>query len=478
MQLVTRLLSRMIIVGALMMVVALLTTLLIARQDIQDEIDSSKYTGQLLTLLEEINHQLPIDRQISAINQLNADGGLRNFHVALFDAEGQRLTRPPGVVTETSRTMLSDWLLGGKRIVPYRLPLPGADGRSLMIVLEPQPQYESAEAITSALLQLALFGAITTALIIALWVSVRQALSPMASILAGIARIKAGDYTTPIQTNNVRELDQVAQALNHLAQALTLEHAKQHELLHRLQDVQEDERRRLAHELHDEFGQLLTAVQVDASYLLKQTTGQAALEDCARAVVENSGSILSQLRSLLAQLRPYGLQGGEERQIALEQALRDLVRQRQQRNDNILACRLSVSLGETPIPQRLAVAVYRITQEALTNVMRHADATQVEITVHVDQQQTALSLTIIDDGRGMEAASFPDAIGAASLNSGVGLVGIRERVLANQGQLSLEANHPQGLALKAIFPLTSGAEDTLRAQARDLSHNAVIPLLS
>ncbi|MEY3694677.1 MAG: hypothetical protein RL083_502, partial [Pseudomonadota bacterium] len=79
MQLVTRLLSRMIIVGGLMMVVALLTTLLIARQDIQDEIDSSKYTGQLLTLLEEINHELPIDRQISAINQLNADGGLRNF---------------------------------------------------------------------------------------------------------------------------------------------------------------------------------------------------------------------------------------------------------------------------------------------------------------------------------------------------------------------------------------------------------------
>ncbi|MFM7227417.1 MAG: HAMP domain-containing protein, partial [Betaproteobacteria bacterium] len=254
MQLVTRLLSRMIIVGALMMVVALLATLLIARQDIQDEIDSSKYIGQLLTLLENINREPPIDRQISAINKLNAEGGLRNFHVALFDAEGQRLTRPPGTVTDTHRTLMSDWLLGGKRIVPYRLPMPGADGRSLMIVLEPQPQYESAEAITSALLQLALFGAITAALIIALWVSVRHALSPMASILAGIARIEAGDYTTPIQTNDVRELDQIAQALNHLAQALTQEHAKQHELLHRLQDVQEDERRRLAHELHDEFG--------------------------------------------------------------------------------------------------------------------------------------------------------------------------------------------------------------------------------
>ena len=321
MQLVTRLLLRMMVVGGVMMAIALVATLLIARQDIQDEVDSSKYTGQLLTLLEDINRELPIERQISAIDKLNAEGGLRHFHVALFDAEGHRLTHKPTVTPDTTHTLIGDWLLHGERLTPYRLPVPSADGRSWMVVLEPQPQSESSEAVNSALVQLALFGAITLALIIALWVSVRRALAPMSNILSGIARIEAGDYVSPIKTNGVRELDQIAQALNHLAQALTAEHAKQHELLHRLQDVQEDERRRLAHELHDEFGQLLTAVQVDASYLLKQTSGQPALEDCARAVVDNSGSILTQLRSLLAQLRPYGLQGGEERQIALEQAL-------------------------------------------------------------------------------------------------------------------------------------------------------------
>ncbi|MFY7954836.1 MAG: HAMP domain-containing protein, partial [Burkholderiaceae bacterium] len=298
MQLVTRLLLRLIVVGSVMMSIALLVTLLIARQDIQDEVDSSKYTGQLLALLEDFNQELPIERQVSAINQLNAEGGLRHFHVALFDAEGHRLTHKATTAPETVSTIISDWLLRGERMAPYRLPVPGADGRSFMVVLEPQPQSESVEAITSALLQLALFSAITLALVIALWISVRRALTPMSNILSGIARIEAGDYVTPIQTNGVRELDQIAQALNHLAQALTIEHAKQHELLHRLQDVQEDERRRLAYELHDEFGQLLTAVQVDASYLLKQTSGQPALEDCARAVVDNSGSILTQLRSL------------------------------------------------------------------------------------------------------------------------------------------------------------------------------------
>jgi len=478
MQLVTRLLLRLIVVGSVMMSIALLVTLLIARQDIQDEVDSSKYTGQLLALLEDFNQELPIERQVSAINQLNAEGGLRHFHVALFDAEGHRLTHKATTAPETVSTIISDWLLRGERMAPYRLPVPGADGRSFMVVLEPQPQSESVEAITSALLQLALFAAITLALVIALWISVRRALTPMSNILSGIARIEAGDYVTPIQTNGVRELDQIAQALNHLAQALTIEHAKQHELLHRLQDVQEDERRRLAHELHDEFGQLLTAVQVDASYLLKQTSGQPALEDCARAVVDNSGSILTQLRSLLAQLRPYGLQGGEERQIALEQALRDLVRQRQQRNDNTLECHLSVTLGQTLIPQRLAVAVYRITQEALTNVMRHAEATQVDISVRVDERMGTLSLDVIDNGRGFaDGLSQPNALNTSS-TQGIGLAGIRERVLANQGLIAIETADPHGLALRAIFPLTTAAEETLRTQARDLSRSAAIPSLS
>lgn len=475
MQLITRLLSRMIIVGGMMMAIALLATLFIARQDIQDEIDSSKYIGQLLNSLEGINPELPIERQISAIDQLNAEGGLRNFRVALFDADGQRLTRELAPPSETMRSLITHWLLAGQPLVPYRLSLPGADGRSLTVVIEPQPQLESAEAITSALLQLALFGAITAALIIALWISVRRALAPITQILDGIARIEAGDYDAPIPTHGVRELDQIAQALNHLAQALTHEHAKQHELLHRLQEVQEDERRRLAHELHDEFGQLLTAVQVDASYLLKQTSGQPALEDCARAVVENSGSILTQLRSLLAQLRPYGLQGGEERQIALEPALRDLVRQRQQRHASALTCRLTVALGETAIPQRIAVAVYRITQEALTNVLRHADATQIEITVRVSALDDTLMWSVTDNGRGLSDAPMSSTI---ANGTGVGLAGIRERVLANQGWLSIEPVQPHGLALRAVFPLTPAAEETVKAQARDLVRSVAIPMPS
>jgi signal transduction histidine kinase len=107
---------------------------------------------------------------------------------------------------------------------------------------------------------------------------------------------------------------------------------------------------------------------------------------------------------------------------------------------------LFVNLDHVAIPQRLAVAVYRIAQEALTNVMRHANASGVDIAVQVDRAGQTLKLTIADDGKGMPLPNPQPA-------SGLGLIGIRERVLANQGQVHWHSVAPHGLRLEAIFPL-------------------------
>ena len=305
------------------------------------------------------------------------------------------------------------------------------------------------------MLLLGLFAALTLALIAAIWISLKYAFAPLTDILTGIARIESGDYSVQLAPSATRELNQISQALNHLAAALTEQIAKQRELLHRLQDVQEEERRKLAHELHDEFGQLLTAMQVDASYLLKKSADQPALMACAQAMYDNSSSILSQLKNLLAQLRPYGLQGDEEHDIALEQALRDLVRQRQSRGDTELYCTLTVALGATSVPQRLAVAVYRVAQEALTNVMRHAKAKRVDIQVTIDAETNTLNLRVADDGVGMHAQHTPSV---TAQSRGLGLAGIRERILANQGNVQWSQAQPHGLVLDASFPLPANSK--------------------
>jgi len=445
MQLVTRLLLRLMLVGMVAISMALALTLVSAKRDIADEIDSSERVGQLIVALGALQGSGSLDTHAAAIDALNDSGTLRHFHVALLDDAGRRLTRQPTEYEEGVPDALGRWLVRDLDMPTTNLSVVRSDGQRLIVMLEPNPRSESSEAITSALLQFGLFGAVAVALIVALWFSVRHALAPLSDILAAIARFEVGDYTIRIRRCATRELNQIGHALNHLAEVLTAQIARQRELLHRLQDVQEDERRKLAHELHDEFGQLLTAIQVDATYLLRQSAGQPALEGCAQAVVENSGAILSQLRGLLAQLRPYGLQGDEEHDIALGQALHDLVAQRQSRGDAALKCRLTVSLGELAVPQRLAVAVYRIVQEALTNVMRHAQADHVQIALAVDDAASVLEVSVTDNGRGLD----PERLSSG----GIGLAGIRERVLANGGELQLNAATPSGLALTARFPL-------------------------
>jgi len=448
MQLVTRLLLRLSLVGLLMLILAFALTLFSARQDIADEIEGSQHVGQLMTVLSALQDGATLEQHALRIDQLNRSETLRHFPVALLDSQGQRLTQIADPLPPTSLPWLNRFMTGDAGLSAYTLPVQRPNGELVTVMLEPNPQPEISEAINSALLQVALFSLLVLVLVMALAFSVRHALSPLNDILNGIARIEGGDYTQPIATCATRELNQIGQALNHLSAALTEQLAKQRDLLHRLQDVQENERRQLAHDLHDEFGQLLTAIQVDASYLVKQSNGQSALQDCARAMYDNSSSILSQLKSLLVQLRPYGLQGDEEHRIALEQALRELIRQRQARGDGELSYQLQVDLKGIELPQRLSVAAYRIIQEALTNVLRHAHASLVVIDVRVDANEQCLLLHIADNGQGLPQPVMPN-----SPAKGLGLVGIKERVLANGGRLSMGRAEPEGLEIKVSFPL-------------------------
>ena len=240
MQLITRLLLRLFVVGLLMLLIAAVFTLSAARQDIADEVRGSESIGQLITTLAELQGSASVDQQIKAIDALNRGERLRHFHVALLDESGRRLTKPPDPPPFDMPVMLSRFLASDAAMSSYALSLQRSDGRSVTLMLEPNPDSESSEAVTGALLQLALFGALALALIIAIWITLRLALAPLSDILVGIARIEAGDYATRIAASGTRELNQIAQALNHLAAALTEQIAKQRELLHRLQDVQEE----------------------------------------------------------------------------------------------------------------------------------------------------------------------------------------------------------------------------------------------
>ena len=199
----------------------------------------------------------------------------------------------------------------------------------------------------------------------------------------------------------------------------------------RLFDVQEAERKSIAMELHDELGQVLTGVQ-----LLLTDTGPLFIENVGRAR-QLVGRLIKQVQSLALNLRPMMLDD-----LGLKPTLRWYVNEFESRVG--LPVRLDIEYDVAlTAERRFALAGYRIVQEALTNVARHAGATQAG--VRVWQDGGAIRIEIRDDGVGLP----PDKIAAGSL----GLLGMRERAAAVGGLVHIKRNRGGGTCVSARLPL-------------------------
>jgi PAS domain S-box-containing protein len=216
-------------------------------------------------------------------------------------------------------------------------------------------------------------------------------------------------------------------------------------LSRRLLEVQEEERRHLARELHDEFGQVLSAIILHL-HTAKGLAGTAALprlEECA-TLLQQAGE---QVRSLALELRPTMLET-----LGLEAALRWLAEQHQQRTGNEV--QVVGHLSGTPPSPELAIACFRVAQEALTNVVRHAQAQHVWI--ELSQSDSVLELVVRDDGVGFDV--LPTQAEAVQRGR-LGLLGMRERVQILGGGLEVQSQAGRGTRIRASFPLSEVAEE-------------------
>lgn len=210
-------------------------------------------------------------------------------------------------------------------------------------------------------------------------------------------------------------------------------------LTQQLFKVHEEERKYLARELHDEYGQWLTAIQLNAeniNHLLgKQSPNIAA---SIKAIISNVNHIHQGIRRMLHSLRPALLD-----ELGLADSLRELVAQWQEHNPNI-NCLLSMEGALDNLGETLSITIYRLVQEGLTNVTKHAQASHVAITLHRKHDITAnkdsVMLTIEDDGKGI-VPNMP--------TNGFGLPGMRERVLAEGGHFSIDDSCEKGTRLEA-----------------------------
>ena len=205
------------------------------------------------------------------------------------------------------------------------------------------------------------------------------------------------------------------------------------DLAQRLYTAQEDERRALARELHDEMGQTCTAIRTEAAVLSAGPANTQEVLDAAQRIATSAQQIAQLTRHMLHRLRPAALDS-----MGLPEALQALCDQWAMTSG--VSCNLDV--GELPaeLDDYVCVTIYRLVQESLTNVARHAHATQVSVALKLSTDKQ-LVLTIQDDGRGM--------LNPQGNHAGFGLLGMRERVLSLGGELRLTSQLGQGMQVMA-----------------------------
>ena len=222
--------------------------------------------------------------------------------------------------------------------------------------------------------------------------------------------------------------------------ALEQANLRLHALSTRLLDVQEQERAMVARELHDELGQMLTAIMFQLESL-RRGAGRAIAEGIDRSV-NVIAEALRQVRSLSLGLRPPELDD-----LGLAAALRGHIRRVFRTTE---APRVSVDIDGAlpPLPPHVAIACFRIAQEALTNVLRHAQARQVRVSVAL--RETQLELEVVDDGLGFEVERARDA-------GSIGLSSMAERAQIAGGSLQIDSGPGAGTRVKASFTLDAAA---------------------
>ncbi|WP_158273266.1 sensor histidine kinase [Limnohabitans sp. WS1] len=316
--------------------------------------------------------------------------------------------------------------------------------------ISPDPDSEFREKLSTSvqvLIMLVLFCGICLGLT---WFAVDHALSPVKELNAGLVRLAAGQERAQLPGFALREFAAIAQVVDQLADSLSRARESQRRLTRQLMEVQDKERRELAAELHDEFGQSLTAISATAAYIEHHAhhAEAATLTDCAREIGSESRRISGHVRQMLTQLRPYGLEDS-----GMREALRELVAAWQARLPDL---QIKVHIGPLPaVSAEVGLALYRCLQEALTNCVRHSGAQHIEVTVGVltpehstapgDEPVRRIGLTVSDNGTGQAQV--------LQRQPGGGLLGLRERLAMVGGHLHISDRPGGGVVLSATLPV-------------------------
>jgi signal transduction histidine kinase len=206
-----------------------------------------------------------------------------------------------------------------------------------------------------------------------------------------------------------------------------------------LQSIRENERTEIARELHDEFGQVLTSLQLGLSWMSRNlTSGQQALQEKIKSLLGLTTTLIRSVKKIASELRPGVLD-----ELGLVKTLKSEAREFERHAG--IRCRFETNMGKAKVDRSAALAIFRIVQAALTNVARHADASRALVALM--KRKNGVILTVTDNGKGITRKLV------YSHNS-LGIIGMRERALALGGTFTLRGSQKKGTTLTVRIPVS------------------------
>lgn len=312
-------------------------------------------------------------------------------------------------------------------------------GTAVSIVADASAEIDEAwrEVRTTLLVLLLAFGGSN---VVAFWF-LGHALAPLRRVSAALEGVGRGRYATRLAASGIPDIDVIVARFNEMTAALERSENDNASLARRSLAIQEEERRHLAHELHDEMGQSITAIKALAVSIGERVDGPLA--ERARTIVDVSSDIYARVRQMMTRLHPVILD-----ELGLLAAVELMVDDWNGYHEECF-CELACPREMPAFDDEVRIGVYRIVQEALTNVARHAQAhsARVELSVAAEEASApTLQVLVSDDGVGFDPARR---------SSGIGLRGMRERAQSLGGWLTLTSAPGQGTRIAAEIPFVT-----------------------
>ena len=407
-----------------------------ARQSVAKEVEASIHLAvQLITFSIA---DAPVFQQVDDLSHFRFLQQTRHLSIQLQKPDGRLINFTGDNQPSKPEEMPPAWFI---RLVQGDYPkaehqLKTRDGKLLNLIIQAQPLDEIIEVWQESVAFFSSILLFTLLTFVAVNLVFNKALKSIAVIVDALRGIESGCYQRKLPGFAVQEFDHIAKAVNQLMAELEKARQENRALTQHSLVIQEVERQRLSQELHDEFGQSLTAIKVMAVTVAHPKADAGKISGSISQICDH---LMAVVRSMMQQLHPMVLT-----ELGLKATLEDLVNHWSERNPEL---ELTIHCDEEldTVDKSITIQAFRVIQECLTNVIRHAQAQHVSIDLELqDTTPAALQLTVQDDGQGCNLKT---------VKHGFGMLGMQERVKSMHGELVYHSQPGAGMTVSVWMPL-------------------------